>query len=280
MESEDKQDRKRDACIVASVMYVFSLIPVLIFQMAFLGAVHPLPLLTIPLAFAALFGVLAYFSVGKHRDYDEVGLTEMLSDLSIFDGRDEITVDFSDEADMLLLEPVLSSVQGTPPPLLPAGRVVQDRVTGSHPIDPEVQESIVRHAAQPLVVLPPLPTRLPVIQKAIATDIPSETSTPVVPPTPRDTLEAKPLKEVISDLGPEGYVDALLYCLSLSEKGSPDTVLTARGSTHGLGARGIRKDDGTTCFTHSDVLKMLRKARGAVSANLHGDIQLSGEGRS
>jgi len=99
-------------------------------------------------------------------------------------------------------------------------------------------------------------------------------------PTPRETLEAKPLKEVIADLGNEGYIDALLYCLSLSENGSKEIILSARGPVHGLGARGLRKDDGITGFTRSDVLKMLRKARGAVSANLQSDIQTSGEGRS
>ena len=280
MELEDRQTRKKDALVVASAAYVFTLIPVFVFQIVFLAVVLPIPLLTIPLVVAAFFGAVAYFSVGKKKDYEDVDLTEMFSDLSIFDGRDEITVDFSEEASKLLPEPVLSSVQGTPPPLLPAGRAVQDRVTYSRPIEPAMQESIERHVAQTLATLPPLPTRPPVIQKAIATDTSSEILSSNAPLTPRDVLEAKPLKEVISDLGSQGYIDALLYCLSSSEKGSPDPVLIARGSTHGLGARGLRQDDGTTCFTHADVLKMLRKARGAVSANLHGDIQLSGEGRS
>lgn len=281
MESDDKRRRANDGIIVASASFAFTIIPVAAIQFTFTGGFSPLYLVGIPMAFAAFFGLVAYMSVGRHDEYDDVGLTGIFDNLTIFDGHQSYSVDFSEEASMLLSEPVLSSVQGTPPPLLVAGSVVQARVPPhSYTIDPEVQASIERHVAYSLANLPPLPSRLPAIHKAINTETLSHHDLLSSVPTPRETLEAKPLKEVISDLGNKGYTDALLYCLSLSKTGSTDIVLSARGPVIGLGARGIRGDDGRTGFTRSDVLKMLRKARGAVSANLQSDIQTSGEGRS
>jgi hypothetical protein len=281
MEPDDKRRRANDGIIVAVASFAFTIIPVAAIQFVFTGGFSLLYLAGIPMAAAVFFGLIAYMSVGRHDEYDDVELTEILDHLTIFDGHQSLSVDFSEEASMLLSEPVLSSVQGTPPPLLVAGSVVQARVPPhSYTIDPEVQASIERHVAYSLANLPPLPSRLPAIQKAINTEISHHDLLSSVAPTPRETLEAKPLKEAIADLGNQGYTDALLYCLSLSKPGSTDIVLSARGPVIGLGARGIRGDDGRTGFTRSDVLKMLRKARGAVSANLQSDIQTSGEGRS
>lgn len=281
MENEDRHRRANDGMIVASAFFVFTILIVAVLQYTLTGGLSLWPLVGIPLAVAFVFGLIAYMSVGRHNEYEDVDLTGILDHLTIFDGHSSFPVDFSDEASMLLSEPVLSSVQGTPPPLLVAGSVVQARVP-SHivTITPELQESIERHVAYTIANLPPLPTRSPVVQKAESTESSSSAPSSSPVPTPRETLEAKPLKEVISDLGNQGYADALQYCLTSPKTGSQKFILTAQGPVHGLGARGIRNDDGTTGFTRSDVLKMLRKARGAVSANLQSDIQTSGEGRS
>ena len=280
MELDDKRRRWYDGIIVGSTFFVLTFLSVAAFQLIFVREFSFMGLVGLPVASGVLFGLIAYANVGRHSEYEDVELTGILDNLTVFDGQQSFFVDFSDEPSIVLPEPVLSSVQGTPPPLLVAGSVVQERAPHSHPITPELQETIEWHVAQTIANLPPLPSRAPVIQRAIATETPSSDTPASIVPTPRETLEAKPLKEVIADLGNEGYIDALLYCLSLSENGSKEIILSARGPVHGLGARGLRKDDGITGFTRSDVLKMLRKARGAVSANLQSDIQTSGEGRS
>lgn len=281
---EDKRRRANDGMIVAASFFFLTLVPVAAAQLLFAGELKPLYLIGIPAAVAVFLGLIAYMSVGRHKEYDDVELTGIFDHLTVFDGHESFSVDFSDEASMLLSEPVLSSVQGTPPPQLAAGSVVQVRVPPHRfTIDSELQASIEKHVAYSLANLPPLPSRLPFVHKAPDTETtPDAAVASPAPPslTPRETLEAKPLKEVITDLGNQGYIDALLYCLSLSKTGSTDIVLSAQGPVIGLGARGIRGDDGRTGFTRSDVLKMLRKARSAVSANLQSDIQTSGEGRS
>lgn len=290
--------RGREAVAVALAVALFVVLPVGGFQLVFMGGLHPWTLAVASAGVGVAFGLVAYLAHGDSDEYDEVGLEGILGyplfmdETTAIDADDnfeenfdkyvESEVDFQDEDSKLLPEPVLSSVQGTPPPLLVAGSVVQE-ASQRHTIDLQLHKDIRDHVARTIAILPPLPTRAPVIHGIYDTDsiLPSTVLTLApVELNPREVLEEKALKEVIAELGDQGYIDALQYCLAQSSVGSTDIVLQAKGSTKGLGARGIRNDDGTTGFTRADVLKMLRKARGTVSANLQGDIQMSGEGQS
>lgn len=267
----------KSTMIFSGIVAALSLVPTVAYQTMFLGGVKPLPLVIVPVAVGAIF---IMFITLNRTSLDRSQYTAVEN--FFFSEEDEV-IDFSDEARMLLREPVLSSVQGTPTPLIVAGSDAQERVsTQILTIDPEIQESILQHVKETPPALPPLPTRPPMIHKAVVADTPEnlENNTVVPEKNPREVLESRALKEVITDLGTEGYIDALLYCLGLTKTGSLDIVLNAKGPVIGLGARGIRNDDGTTGFTRADVLKMLRKARLSVSANLQGDIQMSGEGQS
>lgn len=126
------------------------------------------------------------------------------------------------------------------------------------------------HVLRTLTVLPPLPAAPPTIHHANVirdeeVEAPKSGSTE---PNLRDTLEGSDLRDVIGLLGNQGYIDALQYCLTSSEAGSQVVVLRAKGRVFGLGARGTKNEDGSTSFTRADVLKMMRKARLATSANV------------
>lgn len=137
----------------------------------------------------------------------------------------------------------------------------------------EASKVIKGHVLKTLTALPPLPSKEPTIHKVVLTV--DEVPTPVEPKEKqdgennlRDTLEASDLRDVIGFLGEEGYIDALQYCLDSSEAGSQIVVLRAKGRVYGLGARGTKKEDGSTDFTRADVQKMIRKARSRTSANV------------
>lgn len=173
-----------------------------------------------------------------------------------------------------------SNVQGTPNPQAPAGSQQQDRPQDG---DGPTAQGPGRRPIRPLLELPPRPAYEPTIHLEVAAPEGS-------PPEPlraarstkesRSGLESKPLREAIAELGDTRYIEALDQLLSLSRPGSDEIVLNVVGPLRGLGARGLQNSDGTIGLTRADVLKMRRKARQQVAANLPGDLAMNGEGSS
>lgn len=229
----------------------------------------------------ALFGVVIGYTAsnfGSADEYHNVTVSEMFSRMDAHDGHEEEAADEPhaavhpydyehDDYDWNTNDEYVESYAAVTP--APAAPTVTIPVMNLDELA-AATKVIEGHVLRTLTVLPPLPVAPPTIHHVdvVKNEDVVAAEPVVVEPDLRDTLEASDLRDVIGLLGNQGYIDALQYCLDTSEAGSQIVVLRAKGRVHGLGARGVKNEDGSTSFTRADVLKMLRKARSLTSANV------------